>query len=117
MKALCNLSIDLSELENELFSIKIRNDINVAPLRSYIEENLKWVADEIQQENHQANRKNTYMEMHKSFVYQSSYSSGSHTKTNRKGITKQIPKITYMYHPCKCIVIVLSLSIQLFHLF
>jgi hypothetical protein len=50
-EALCKLSIDLSELENEVFSIKIRNDINVAPLRSYIEENLKWVTDEIQQGN------------------------------------------------------------------
>ena len=49
-QGLCNLSIDLRELENELFSIKIQNDINVSPLRSYIEENLKRVADEIQQE-------------------------------------------------------------------
>jgi hypothetical protein len=53
---LCNFSIDLTELENELFSIKIRNDINVAPLRSYIEENLKWVPDEIQQENASASK-------------------------------------------------------------
>jgi hypothetical protein len=37
---LCNLSIDLRELENEIFNIKIWNEINVAPLRSYIEE---WV--------------------------------------------------------------------------
>jgi hypothetical protein len=52
-QALRNLSIDLSELEKELFSIKIWNDINVAPLRSYIEEfvetDLKRVADERQQ--------------------------------------------------------------------
>ena len=39
-QALRNLSIDLRELENELFNIKIWNEINVAPLRSYIEE---WV--------------------------------------------------------------------------
>ena len=50
-EALCKLSIDLSELENEVLSIKICNDINVAPLRSYIEENLKWVIAQIQQEN------------------------------------------------------------------
>jgi hypothetical protein len=34
---LCNLSIDLRELERELFNIKIRHEINVAPMRSYIE--------------------------------------------------------------------------------
>jgi hypothetical protein len=52
-QTLHNLSIDLSELENEIFSIKIQNEISVAPLRSYIEEfvetELKWVADERQQ--------------------------------------------------------------------
>jgi hypothetical protein len=52
-QALRNLSIDLRELENELFNIKIWNEINVAPLRSYIEEwverELKQVADERQQ--------------------------------------------------------------------
>jgi hypothetical protein len=50
-ETLCKLSIDLSELENEVFNIQIRNDINVAPLRNYIEENLKWVIAQIQQGN------------------------------------------------------------------
>jgi hypothetical protein len=36
-QALCNLSIDFRELENDLFNIKIRNEINVGPVRSYIE--------------------------------------------------------------------------------
>ena len=36
-QALCNLYIDLKELEKELFNIKIWNEINVSPLRSYIE--------------------------------------------------------------------------------
>jgi hypothetical protein len=88
-QALRNLSIDLSELENELFSIKIWNEINVAPLRSYIEEfvetELKRVADERQQKRHQqANRKNADMYhrcksilMTSCFVYQSSYSTFS----------------------------------------
>jgi hypothetical protein len=37
-QALRNLSIDLRELENELFNIKIWDETNVAPMRSYIEE-------------------------------------------------------------------------------
>ena len=52
-QALRNLSIDFRELENELFNIKIRNEINVTPMRSYIEEwlerELKHVVDERQQ--------------------------------------------------------------------
>jgi hypothetical protein len=47
---LCSLSIILRELENELFNKKKWNEINVAPLRRYIEEwierELKLVADE-----------------------------------------------------------------------
>ena len=34
---LCNLSIDLRELEKKIFSIKSWHEINVAPMRSYIE--------------------------------------------------------------------------------
>ena len=34
------------ELEKELFNIKIRDEINVAPLRGYIEE---WVQREMEQ--------------------------------------------------------------------
>jgi hypothetical protein len=37
-QALRNLSIDFKDLEYELFNIKIRNEFNVAPMRSYIEE-------------------------------------------------------------------------------
>jgi hypothetical protein len=52
-QALSNLSIDFRELENDIFNIKIRNEINVAPMRSYIEEwlerELKQVTDERQQ--------------------------------------------------------------------
>ena len=66
----------------------------------------------------QANKKNNYMEhRYKYFVYQSSYSSGSETKTNRKRHQQANTKNTYMYHHCKSILIVLCLSIQLFHLF
>jgi hypothetical protein len=36
-QALRNISIDLRELERDLFNIKIRNEINLAPMRSYIE--------------------------------------------------------------------------------
>ena len=32
-RALCNLSIDFWELENDLFNIKIWNEISVAPMR------------------------------------------------------------------------------------
>jgi hypothetical protein len=45
-QALSNLSIDFQELENEVFNIKIRNEINVAPMRSYIEE---WVERQLKQ--------------------------------------------------------------------
>jgi hypothetical protein len=52
-QALSNLSIDFRELENDLFNIKIWNEINVAPMRSYIEEwlerQLKQATDERQQ--------------------------------------------------------------------
>jgi hypothetical protein len=37
-EALRNISIDLRDLEGELFNIKIWHEINVAPMRSYIEE-------------------------------------------------------------------------------
>jgi len=43
-QALRNLSIDFKELENEIFNIKIRNEINVTPMRSYIEE---WLESEL----------------------------------------------------------------------
>jgi hypothetical protein len=39
-QALSNLSIDFQELENNIFNIKIRNEINIAPMRGYIED---WI--------------------------------------------------------------------------
>jgi hypothetical protein len=46
-EALHNLSIDLRDLEIEFFNIKIRHEKNVEPMRSYIEEWLKKVVDQI----------------------------------------------------------------------
>jgi hypothetical protein len=37
-QALHSISMDLRKLENELFDIEIRDEINVPPMRSYIEE-------------------------------------------------------------------------------
>jgi len=37
-QALHSISMDLRKLENELFNIEIRGEINVAPMRSYIED-------------------------------------------------------------------------------
>jgi hypothetical protein len=52
-QALCNLSIDFRKLENDLFNIKIQNEINVALMKSYIQEwlerQLKQATDERQQ--------------------------------------------------------------------
>jgi hypothetical protein len=45
-QALSNIPIDFQELENEVFNIKIQNEINVAPMRSYIEE---WVEGQLKQ--------------------------------------------------------------------
>jgi len=49
-EALHNLSIDLRDLESELFDIKIRHEINVAPMRSYIEEWFKKAIHQITNE-------------------------------------------------------------------
>ena len=45
-----NISIDLRDLEGELFNIKIQHEINGAPMRSYIEEWFKKVVDKITNE-------------------------------------------------------------------
>jgi hypothetical protein len=45
-QALSNLSIDFCELENDLFNIKIWNELNVAPMRGYIEE---WLERQLKQ--------------------------------------------------------------------
>jgi hypothetical protein len=49
-EALCNLSIDLSDLESEFFNIKIQHEINVVSMKSYIEEWFKKVSDKITNE-------------------------------------------------------------------
>jgi hypothetical protein len=49
-EALQNISIDLRELEVHLFNIKIRHEINVAPIRSYIEEWFKKVVEKLTDE-------------------------------------------------------------------
>jgi hypothetical protein len=49
-EALRNISIDLRDLEGELFNIKIQHEINVAPMRSYIEEWFKKVVDKLTNE-------------------------------------------------------------------
>jgi hypothetical protein len=41
-QALSNLSIELQDLENDLFNIKIQNEINATLMRGYIEE---WFND------------------------------------------------------------------------
>jgi len=46
-QALQNISIDLRNLEGEIFNIKIRHEINVVPMRSYIEEWFKKVVDKL----------------------------------------------------------------------
>jgi len=51
---LSQLSFDLRDLEGILFDIKIRHEINVAPMKDYIEEWLKKslinITEEIQEE-------------------------------------------------------------------
>ena len=44
-QALHNLSIDLRELEKEIFNVKNWNEINMLPLRRYIQE---WVQREME---------------------------------------------------------------------
>jgi hypothetical protein len=46
-EALHNLSIDIRDFESELFGIKIYHEINVVPMRSYIEEWFKKVFNQI----------------------------------------------------------------------
>jgi hypothetical protein len=49
-EALCNISVDLRDLEGEIFNIKILYEINVAPMRSYIEEWFKKVVEKLTNE-------------------------------------------------------------------
>jgi hypothetical protein len=43
-EAIHGISLDLRDLEGELFNIKIKHEINVAPMKSYIED---WFRKEI----------------------------------------------------------------------
>ena len=45
-RLLCWLAYDAQASENDLFNIKIQNEINVAPMRSYIEE---WLESQLNQ--------------------------------------------------------------------
>jgi hypothetical protein len=49
-EALWNIYIDLRDLEGKLFNIQIRHEINVVPMRRYIEEWYKKVVDKITNE-------------------------------------------------------------------
>ena len=46
-EAFCNISIDLRDLEREFLNIKIRHEISVAPMRSYIEDWFKKYIDKL----------------------------------------------------------------------
>jgi hypothetical protein len=50
-EALHNLSIDLRNLESELFHIKIHHEINIAPMKNYIEE---WLKKDVHQTTNEA---------------------------------------------------------------
>jgi len=52
-QALHSISMDLRKLENELFDIEIQDEINVAPMRSYIEEWLQRRMDKLIDEGKQ----------------------------------------------------------------
>jgi hypothetical protein len=49
-EALWNISIDLRNLEGELFNTKIWHEINVVPMKSYIKEWFKKVVDKLTDE-------------------------------------------------------------------
>jgi hypothetical protein len=52
-QALHSISMDLRKLENKLFDIEIRDEINVAPMRSYIEEWFQQIMDKLIDEGQQ----------------------------------------------------------------
>jgi hypothetical protein len=49
-ESLWNILIDLRDLEGEIFNTKIRHEINVVPMRSYIEEWFKRVVEKLTNE-------------------------------------------------------------------
>jgi hypothetical protein len=52
-QSLHNISMDLRKLENDLFDIEIQDEINVAPMRSYIEEWFQRRMDNLIEEGQQ----------------------------------------------------------------
>ena len=48
------ISMDLRKLENDLFDIEIQDEINVAPMRSYIEEWLQRRMDKLTDKGQQS---------------------------------------------------------------
>jgi hypothetical protein len=48
------ISHDLRDLEGELFNIKIRHEINVAPMKNYIEDWFKKAIDKLTKEGQEA---------------------------------------------------------------
>jgi hypothetical protein len=53
-EALHGISLDLRDLEGEFFNIKIRHEINVAPMKSYVEEWFKKVINKLTNEGQEA---------------------------------------------------------------
>jgi hypothetical protein len=53
-EALHGISLDLRDLEGELFNIKIQHEINMAPMESYIEE---WFKKEIKKMTNEGQEK------------------------------------------------------------
>ena len=54
IEVLHGILLDLRDLEGELFNIKIRHEINVAPMKSYIEEWFKKAIDKMTNEGQEA---------------------------------------------------------------
>jgi hypothetical protein len=48
------ISLDLRDLEGELFNIKIRLEMNVAPMKNYIEDWFKKTIDKLTKERQEA---------------------------------------------------------------
>jgi hypothetical protein len=48
------ISLDLRDLEGELFNIKIMHEINVAPMKNYIEDWFKKAIDKLTKEGQEA---------------------------------------------------------------
>jgi hypothetical protein len=49
-EAVHGISLDLRDLEGDLFNIKIHHEINVAPMKNYIEEWFKKTIDKLTNE-------------------------------------------------------------------